>query len=236
MDVIPVIDLLGGCVVHARGGRRAEYRPIETPLSPTSEPEQVVAGLLRLAPFRHLYIADLDAIGGDAAHDAAIDRLAVVRPGLEIWVDPGIADTSAALNWLDRCSNVLVLGSESLSDPATLAALRGHPRVVLSLDFRGDAFQGPASVLDDATLWPGRVIVMTLARVGAGAGPDFGRVGSIVARRGAGAVYAAGGVRTVADLRELAGIGAAGALVATALHEGAITAGEIAEVTASPAV
>ena len=59
---IPVIDLKGGVVVRARHGDRASYRPIETPLSRTSEPLDVVAGLLSLHPFRTLYVADLDAI------------------------------------------------------------------------------------------------------------------------------------------------------------------------------
>jgi HisA/HisF family protein len=234
MQVIPVIDLLGGAVVHARGGRRSEYRPIETPLSPTSEPHKVVSGLLRLAPFRCLYIADLDAIGGGGAHDAAIAGLAAAHPGLEPWVDRGIADAAAAHSWLARCPGTLVLGSESLTDAATLASLRDHPRLILSLDFRGDAFQGPAEVLHDATLWPARVIVMTLARVGAGAGPDLDRVAGVIARAGMRAVHAAGGVRTVADLRALAALGTTGVLVATALHTGTITAADIAEVASPP--
>ena len=64
MEVIPVIDLKGGAVVRARHGDRASYRPIETPLSPTSDPLDVVAGLLSVHAFRTLYIADLDAIEG----------------------------------------------------------------------------------------------------------------------------------------------------------------------------
>ena len=35
MEIIPVVDLKGGVVVRARMGQREEYRPIETPLSPT---------------------------------------------------------------------------------------------------------------------------------------------------------------------------------------------------------
>ena len=35
MEVIPVIDIKGGAVVRARMGRREQYRPIQTPLSPT---------------------------------------------------------------------------------------------------------------------------------------------------------------------------------------------------------
>jgi uncharacterized protein related to proFAR isomerase len=78
------------------------------------------------------------------------------------------------------------------------------------------------------------VIVMTLARVGAGAGPDLDRVAGVIARAGMRAVHAAGGVRTVADLRALAALGTTGVLVATALHTGTITAADIAEVASPP--
>ena len=62
MQVIPVLDLIGGLVVRARMGDRDAYRPIETPLSPTPDPVAVAEGLMRLGSFPTLYIADLDAI------------------------------------------------------------------------------------------------------------------------------------------------------------------------------
>ena len=66
---------------------------------------------------------------------------------------------------------------------------------MLSLDFRGDAFQGPQEILTDPALWPRRVIVMTLARVGSGAGPDLARLAAIGSIAGGREIYAAGGVR-----------------------------------------
>jgi HisA/HisF family protein len=221
MDVIPVIDLLGGAVVHARGGRRDEYRPIETPLSASAEPAAVLAGLLRLHPFRRLYVADLDAIAGRQAHAGVLATLA--RQGPEIWLDNGARDATALAAW----PGTLLLGSESQTGAALLAALRDEPRIALSLDFRGETFLGPPEILFDSTLWPRRVVVMTLARVGAAAGPDLARVAEVLARAEGRAVYAAGGVRDAADLQALAELGAAGALVATALHSGAIGAAEL---------
>ncbi len=64
MQVIPVIDLMGGQAVRARMGDRAYYRPLESPLSPTSDAVDVVRGLLGVFPFSALYVADLDAIQG----------------------------------------------------------------------------------------------------------------------------------------------------------------------------
>ena len=90
---------------------------------------------------------------------------------------------------------------------------------MLSLDFRGNAFQGPPKILDEPALWPNRVIVMTLARVGSAAGPDLERLAAIRSIAGGREIYAAGGVRDANDLAALKAGGAAGALVATALHE-----------------
>jgi phosphoribosylformimino-5-aminoimidazole carboxamide ribotide isomerase len=227
MDVIPVIDLKSGHVVRASGGQRDQYRPIVTPLSASSAPADVLAGLLRLFPFGRLYVADLDAIEGQGSHAALLASLARAHPGLDIWLDAGLHDAAGVASVL-AAGLTPVLGSESQRDVALLRAFRRDPRVVLSLDFRGAAFQGPAEILADPALWPGRVIAMTLAAVGAGAGPDLARVNEVL-RRGEGrAVYAAGGVRHADDLRALADLGAAGALVASALHAGTLGAAELA--------
>jgi phosphoribosylformimino-5-aminoimidazole carboxamide ribotide isomerase len=45
-------------------------------------------------------------------------------------------------------------------------------------------------------------------------------------------LFAGGGVRGIADLRKVAHIGCAGALVATALHEGRLTRDDVTAVKA----
>src|SRR5262249_61282863 len=94
-------------------------------------------------------------------------------------------------------------------------------RIILSLDFAGDRFLGPAEHPEPG-LWPARVIVMTLARVGSGAGPDLTRLHQVRSQNPGRRIYAAGGVRDATDLRGLSAAGAAGVLVATALHDGRI--------------
>lgn len=234
MEVIPVIDLGGGQVVHARAGKRREYRPIATPLAASSAVQDVVAGLLGLFPFRRLYVADLDAIEGVGGHDAVIGALAAAHPELGVWLDNGTADASSADAWLAHHRGRLVIGSETQSGTETLRALQDEPRVVLSLDFRGDDFLGPQAILDDPSLWPATVIVMTLAQVGSGLGPDFERIRKTIGRAGHRAVYAAGGVRNGRDVELLAAAGAAGVLIATALHAGAIGPAELASLTWPP--
>ena len=219
-ELIPVIDLMGGVVVHARAGERDSYRPLVSRLSPASAPLDVVAGLMALHPFRRLYIADLDAIRKTGGHAAEIADLGRRFPGLELWVDAGFAGLEACRSFLAAGAGALVLGSESQADTAALTALGGEPRLILSLDFKADTPLGPAAIHERPELWPARVIVMTLAAVGGAAGPDLARLRAVRAAAGDRAVFAAGGVRGAADLALLAEEGCAGVLIASALHDG----------------
>jgi phosphoribosylformimino-5-aminoimidazole carboxamide ribotide isomerase len=229
MEVVPVIDLMGGVVVRARLGLRSTYAPIVTPLARTSAPADVVAGFLALSPFRTLYVADLDAIEGRGGLDETIAALSAGFPGATLWVDPGVRTAEAARAWLGRHQRAhLVLGAESLADLGPVKEMGRDPRVVLSLDFDGERFLGPEALLAAPELWPRRIIVMTLARVGSNRGPDLDRLAMIEHLAPEARIYAAGGMRDAADLRCLARAGVSGVLVATALHEGRLTAADIA--------
>ncbi|WP_261403064.1 HisA/HisF-related TIM barrel protein [Chenggangzhangella methanolivorans] len=96
MDVIPVIDLMGGEVVHARRGERGSYQPIRSGLVDGSGPLAIAGALMKLAPFRRLYVADIDAIRGGRGHDHAVAALAAAYPDLELWIDRGAADVEEA--------------------------------------------------------------------------------------------------------------------------------------------
>jgi HisA/HisF family protein len=231
MEVIPVIDLKGGAVVHARMGMRNSYARIQTPLSPTSQPNDVARGLLSIFPFKKFYIADLDAIEQKGDNKAALRQLSAEFPDLDFWVDAGISDLGEAERWLEADCGSAVLGSETQRDSEIIRHLYRSERTILSLDFRGDAFLGPASLLKDADIWPTKIIVMTLARVGSASGPDMDRLTSIKSRVAHRQVYAAGGVRDVNDLALLAQAGIAGALVATSLHDRKLTGAQIARLS-----
>ena len=230
MEIIPVIDLKGGVAVRARMGERASYAPIESPLSRSSDPVDVARGYLGLHGFRRIYVADLDGIEGRGRDDRMLVRLRAAFPDIELWVDNGLQDEPACRAWLRQGLGRLVLGSESQSDET----LPGRLGAVLSLDFRGESFIGPPRLLDDAGLWPDEVIVMTLARVGSGLGPDLVRLEAVRHKAPRARVYAAGGVRDAVDLAALEAERVAGALVASALHDGRIGRRELAAAARSP--
>jgi phosphoribosylformimino-5-aminoimidazole carboxamide ribotide isomerase len=229
MDVVPVIDVRHGVAVAAARGDRAAYKPLATPLAEGSEPVAIARGYAELFTFPVLYIADLDGIEGRGRNADLRVALGEALPGVALWIDDGVRACDVA----QRDAAVTpVIGSESIDGADDIAALRRLPRdrYVLSLDFRGDDFVGPAVVLNEPQHWPDRLIVMTLARVGANEGPDLQRISEIIRRAAGRRVYAAGGVRDRADIEALHRIGAAGVLVATALHAGKLKAGDLEEI------
>jgi phosphoribosylformimino-5-aminoimidazole carboxamide ribotide isomerase len=206
--VVGVIDLKGGTAVHAVRGERERYRPIGDPLS-----------VARRYGLDELYVADLDAIAGGPLQTAAIASLAGTA---RVMVDAGDSEPQALLDLgVDR----VVVGTETLADADTLP-----PDAVLSVDlFAGrvlsrDPQLAGLPALDAVARLAGQreVIVLDLARVGTGAGPDVATIAEIHAAFPELSLLAGGGVRDAEDLRALEDAGAAGALVATALLRGGL--------------
>jgi phosphoribosylformimino-5-aminoimidazole carboxamide ribotide isomerase len=228
MRIVPVLDLKGGVVVHALRGDRAGYAPLCSPLVDGSEPAVVARALCAHTGSERLYIADLDAIAGAPPDLETLRRLAAVA---ELWVDAGATTVAqaAALDSAGAARNVI--GTESLSDAGYRAGI--EPPTVLSVDLRDGVLISPQSQLagrgPSAAVGLARelavreLLVIDLARVGSRAGPPLEAVATLSAALPDLDVYAGGGVRDDRDLDALAHAGAAGALVATALHEGAIT-------------
>jgi phosphoribosylformimino-5-aminoimidazole carboxamide ribotide isomerase len=79
------------------------------------------------------------------------------------------------------------------------------------------------------------IIVLDLARVGLGGGPDLRILATIREAVPDLALLAGGGIRDRQDLERLAAAGIDGALVASAVHNGAIGRGEVAAVRQRPA-
>jgi phosphoribosylformimino-5-aminoimidazole carboxamide ribotide isomerase len=232
MRVIPVIDLKSGAVVHAVRGQRERYRPLCSGLVAGSDPLHVARAFRGELGLAELYVADLDAIAGGLPHRGA---LAALAREAQVMVDAGVTDVAAVRPLLELGAARVVVGTETLAEPAALGRLRAalpDARLVLSLDLRGERVLsrdaglsrlGAAEALALlAQSGVREVIVLDLARVGSGAGPDVALVRELCARFPEVELLAGGGVRHLADLRALADAGAAGALVATALHQGAI--------------
>jgi phosphoribosylformimino-5-aminoimidazole carboxamide ribotide isomerase len=237
MRVIPVIDLKGGVAVHAVRGDRERYRPLRSRIAAGPDPLDVARAVRERFGLDELYVADLDAIAGGPGNG---DVVAALAREARLMVDAGAAEAAAVARLLALGAARVVVGTESLPGAEAFARLRSElpdAPLVLSLDLRGGQVLSPDPAL--AALDPAGAlarladagaedaIVLDLARVGSGEGPDVALLGDLRSRVPGVALLAGGGVRHAGDLRALAGAGAGGALVATALHGGAIAPEEL---------
>lgn len=245
MRVIPVIDLKDGLVVRGLGGQRDQYRPIQSQLVTTAVPGAVARALCELVPHGHLYVADLDAIAGAEPDWNAYRQILTFATTMT--VDAGVATTveaQALADFADQQSPDLsiVVALESSRSPQDLRqvlARIGTRRAVFSLDLKHGC------PLTDSPAWKGmsgeeiatraveigfeRMIVLDLAAVGTGSGPqvvDLCR--GIRARHPKLELISGGGVRSTGDLGSFHAVGCDGVLVASALHDGRMTASDLA--------
>ncbi len=221
MKLIPVMDLMAGQVVHARRGERDNYRPVQSVLCLSAAPEAILQAFIEHFSCDTVYIADLEAIRFGRPQLPLLKELKVNFPMIQFWVDAGIANLETFTELQEIELGTLVIGSEGLSRTNWLQTL-APASWILSLDFIGEAFLGPPDVLGNAAIWPQKILVMNLAHVGNESGPDHDLLGTLKQRKPNSEIYAAGGVRDESDLRLLEQRGFAGALVATALHNGNI--------------
>ncbi|NOQ80947.1 MAG: nickel transporter [Methylophaga sp.] len=221
MEIIPVIDVMGGKVVHARGGNRAHYPLLESILTSSNDPIDVIMDIVAYYPFSIIYIADLDAILDGKIDHTFYSKLSQTYPDITFWLDAGI---KMEISWqqVSNYSNIsVVIGSETLTDISWINSSEVREKSILSLDFKHGDFLGDTQLLIQPDFWPKRVIAMNLDCIGSQSGPDLALLAELK-RSSRSEIIAAGGVRTEQDLMILNQQGVARVLVASALHDGRI--------------
>ena len=241
MRVIGVIDLLAGRAVHAVAGARDRYQPVKPIAGGPSTPGDSSA-LARFYIDRlgvgAIYVADLDAIQGGPPQIDLLSSLCGL--GAPVYIDAGVATVDAAHRLLATGAATIIVGLETLpsfDDLGAICTAVGSDRVVFSLDLRDGRALSKGPLSDDRperlTMRAvheriGSVIVIDLARVGTAAGLDLdliGRLRRVVPPQVT--LIAGGGVRGWSDLERLAAAGCDAALVASALQNGALDAGDV---------
>jgi phosphoribosylformimino-5-aminoimidazole carboxamide ribotide isomerase len=249
MQIIPVLDLARGRAVRAQAGDRSRYEPVESVLAPEAVGDAValLRGFRRRLGATECYIADLDAIQGGVVQRTLLRELAQFETGFSgpLLVDAGSSRPGGAFEVLSCGASEVVIGLESLRAFADLAAIVeqvGPSRVVFSLDLRlGVPIMHPA--LQDASGAPepislasqaveagvGTLLVLDLGRIGTGCGVELGLLAGLRRRFPGIRLLAGGGVLTRRDLERMRDAGCDGALLASAIHAGRITASDLAD-------
>ncbi|HUY22120.1 MAG TPA: 1-(5-phosphoribosyl)-5-[(5-phosphoribosylamino)methylideneamino] imidazole-4-carboxamide isomerase [Acidimicrobiales bacterium] len=239
VDLFPAIDLHDGGAVRLVQGDFGRVRSYGDPVA--------LARSYEAGGARWIHVVDLDAARtGSPVNREAV--LAVTRAvGARVQVGGGVRSDEDATTLLGLGVARVVLGTAAVESPElvrTLAAL--HPgRVAVGLDHRGAGSgaelavrgweRGSGTTLSDALaaladVEIGAVVVTAIDRDGMLGGPDLAGLGAVLAAT-THPVVASGGVRSAADLEALAALDSggrrlAGAIVGTALVEGALTVEE----------
>ena len=235
MRIISVIDLLDGKVVHAIAGRREEYKPIKSILTKASDPLSIAIAFQNLG-LRELYVADLNAICSRGHNLNAIGQIAS-QSRMEVMVDAGFQRADDVETYVKKGVNRIVLATETLESFEEVRKIVDRGLfVTASIDMKGDQVVAGSREMklprkdlvrkfeDERT---SEIIILSLDRVGTSRGPDFESIKDVLSYATV-PVLVAGGVRNVDDISHLQKLGAAGVLLATALHKGTITKDDVA--------
>lgn len=241
MKIMPVLDLMNGIVVRGVAGQRDEYRPIQSCLVSSARPLDVAVAFRDRLGLSELYVADLDAILRDQPNLELYGGL--VNAGFDFMVDAGLKDATLAHQIIGEIDDSisLVMGLETIPGPQLVEKLCNQipsQRLVLSLDMQDGELLGrlddwncnaPFDLACEAVeLGVERMIVLDLAQVGV----SHGLVTIDLCRRLQNKfpqleIITGGGVRNSEDLARLESSGVSAVLVATALHNGSITAEDV---------
>jgi phosphoribosylformimino-5-aminoimidazole carboxamide ribotide isomerase len=234
LDLYPAIDLLRGRIVRLRQGRFDQVTdygddPIE------------VAQSFAQAGAQFLHIVDLDGSRDGAAIQADLIRDIVRNSELSVQVGGGIRNVETAAAYVESGVSRVVIGSLAAHAPeraSELIRLLGPERVTLAVDVRSSAagfslaVQGwteaaavsPWRLIEGiAELGVDHILCTDISRDGELSGPNLDLYRELLSRFPRLKLLASGGVASLDDLRQLANLGASGAIVGKALYSRAFS-------------
>ncbi len=239
MLIIPVLDILGRQVVRGIAGERQNYRPIVSPLTKSTDPRDVATAIRDQFGLSRFYVADLDAIAGNAPDFDIYDRLQ--NAGFDLSVDAGLRSIEQARTLQKSSVAGIIAALETLPELFTLEELVkvvGPDRLTFSLDLKGGVpvastgwdGQRPAKIAEQAVgVGVQRMIVLDIAQVGTNSGnASEDLCAELIQTYPDLEIITGGGVRGLADLQRLQRCGVKGVLIASALHDGRLTPEDLA--------
>lgn len=223
IEIIPAVDVLDGRVVRLMHG---DYRQVTV----YDEDPVARAGGWITDGAALVHVVDLaGARSGDP--DEGLWR-SLAAAGIPFQVGGGIRTADTARRALEAGAVRVVMGTAAVWEPAVLAEVGSPDRVVAAVDVKDgratgagwlDEGRGLADVLDGlAGVGVRRMLVTGISRDGTMRGPETGLLRRVV-DDGRLAVIASGGVGSVDDIAEVAGLGCEGVIVGRALYEGRFT-------------
>lgn len=236
MDIYPVLDLRGGQVVHAVAGQRHRYQPVQSCLTGSTDPVDLLKAMQDRLGLNQFYVADLDGIQNNTPDWKTLARLSQMSATLLI--DAGfrrIDDARLLQSHGFRSDSGVrpILGTESFEELDQLQPA-DFDDPVISVDLRAGQLQLADPALRESTQPLELIhslasrgfqdlIVLDVAAVGTGEGvPTLSLIRSARAIDCSLRFITGGGVRSERCVLEARHSGIAGLLVASAIHSGTL--------------
>ncbi len=234
MQVIPAIDLRGGCCVRLRQG---DYNQ-ETIFG--DDPAAMAAHWEAEGATR-IHLVDLDGAKTGSPVNVGAVRAILDRVRVPCQLGGGVRDQKTIAAWLDAGVERVIVGTQALKDPDWFRTMaQTYPeRLVLGLDARDgrvategwlDVSSVEATTLaeqfDDLPL--GGVVYTDIARDGMLEGPNVNATRALAVRLKT-PVIASGGVGSLEDLDRLAALPIVACIVGRALYDGRFRLSEARE-------
>lgn len=237
LQLLPAVDVTGGQAVQLVQGVAGSGGQYGDPFDAAMR--WITAG----APWLHL--VDLDAaFGRGSNHELLASIVARVSDRIQVELSGGIRDDVSLQRALATGVRRVNIGTAALEDPEWTARVIGDhgDRIAIGLDVRGSrlAARGwtrEGGELDDVldqleAAGCARYVVTDVTKDGTLKGPNLDLLRH-VCQRTQSPVIASGGISTLEDLRVLRTLvedGVEGAIVGTALYQGAFTIDEALDV------
>ena len=224
-EVIPAIDVKDGALAHLTPTGLMRIDAFD------GDPVAAAAAMVEAGATR-LHVVDMDlAFDGEPGNLDVVSAIVSLRA--QVQAGGGVRTAEAVDALLSVGVARVVLGSAALANEVLARALLDMhgPRLIVGIEV-GDGGTIRSRGRDPVDLplmetlgWLSAAhargfLVTAVARVGSSIGPDLGAVKQVV--RTGRPVLAAGGIRTVDDLRDVRAAGASGAVVGRAALEGTL--------------
>jgi phosphoribosylformimino-5-aminoimidazole carboxamide ribotide isomerase len=226
-QVIPAVDVIGEEAVRLRHG------DVEQVVARAGDPAALVARYAAARP-PLVHAVDLDGARGGTVRPELVARLAAAAGGIPLQASGGVRSLADAEAILGAGAARVVVGTAALAGGEALDQLVAGlgEALVVAVDARAgrvatDGWAQETAVAPEdfaavcAEAGVSRLLCTAIERDGTLAGPDLALLARVRAASGL-PVLAAGGIRSEADLDDLAGLGLEGAVVGRALLTGAI--------------
>ncbi len=229
------MDLLDGEVVHAVGGEREEYEPVESFLTDSSNPLEI-ATIFENEGFKEIYLADLNSIQNKGDNLEVIHKLAS-ETSLNLMIDAGFENPQESKPYIESGVSKIIFATETLkSFEGVVEISEKYPALVVgSIDMKeGEVLANskklrmPVSqiVHEFEKNNVSEIIILSLKKVGTSTGLELKTLENIVKISNV-PVLVGGGVSDIFDVQQAENIGVSGVLIATAFHNGSIKFDEL---------